>query len=396
MTTPLIYAEDAAGQGLRGLLIYASTFNTRARGDARHASQAQRVYRFKAVGENAGTVKRLMEQAAVDLGCVAVWAVPGHEAGAVGHLQRLFGTTIKRTRTTERRKYNHKAPVDVGSLEFPPPPAAGGRVLLVDDVATSGATLLAIRDHLAGLGIEAVPLVLGLNWRLLPKGFDSAPLDAQWHRAAIEARGPQWGSDAERKRAEHKAASGITRRAVQDPERRARLERDPAAWLRHYLGTAFPLPWGKVHRDMIAAAVRAIRKGCGMAVAAPRGTGKSTILWGVALWALLSGAARFPVVAGYSHAAARRMLRKWLLSLADNEAIQADYPEATQPFEVSTHANRLKSLTWADNGHPCGADVRSGDGALMLPDGLGALRPLRMSGPKTRTWHVLKKVIFLS
>jgi hypothetical protein len=379
-TTSLIYAEDAAGLGLRGLLIYASTYNTRARGDAKHAAQAQRVYRFKKVGENAGTFKRLIEQAAVDLDCAAVWAIPGHKAGDVGHLQRLFGETIRRARTTERRKYNHKAPVDVMSMEFPPPLAAGARVLLVDDVATTGKTLLTIRDHLAEMGIEAVPLVLGLNWRLLPKGFDSAPLDAQWSRAAVEAHGPQWGSDAERKRAEHKAASGIVRRPVGDPARRARLERDPAAWLRHYLKTAYPLPWGQVHLDMIEAAVRAIRKGCGMTVAAPRGTGKSTVLWGVALWAILSGACRFPVVAGYSHAAARRMLRKWLLSLADNEAIQADYPDATQPFEISTHANRLKSLMWENNGHPCGADVRSMDGALMLPDGLGALGAVSIGG----------------
>ena len=34
-------------------------------------------------------------------------------------------------------------------------------VLLVDDVTTTGATLVAIREHLAGQGVETVPLALG-------------------------------------------------------------------------------------------------------------------------------------------------------------------------------------------------------------------------------------------
>ena len=176
------------------------------------------------------------------------------------------------------------------------------------------------------------------------------------------------------------AATMIVRRPIADPERRRRLEANPRAWLRWYLAAAFPLPWGPVHRDMIRAAVRAIRTGAGMAVAAPRGTGKSTVLWGVALWALLSGACRFPVVAGWSHAAARRALRKWLQALADNERIRADYPEACQPFEIATHANRLKALAWADTGNACGADVRTMDGALCLPDGLGALGAVSIAG----------------
>lgn len=172
----------------------------------------------------------------------------------------------------------------------------------------------------------------------------------------------------------------IIRRPVANPASRARLERRPEAWLRHYLKSAFPLPWGKVHIDMIRAAVRAIHTGAGMVVAAPRGTGKSTVLWGVALWAILSGACRFPVVAGWSHAAARRALRKWLSTLASNAELAADYPGAAQPFEVATHSNRLKSLAWSDTGRPCGADVRMMDGVLCLPDGIGALGAVSIAG----------------
>jgi hypothetical protein len=365
--------------GIRGLLPYRSTFRLRAMGDKRGALAAQRVFRFKKSGESAAVWQRLIEAAAADLGCVAVWAVPGHEAGAVGHLQGLFGETIRRTRTTEPRKYGHAAPVDVASMEFPTPPASGGRVLLVDDVATTGATLTAIRDHLAGLGVEAVPLALGLNWRLLPKGFDVAALDAQWERAAAEAQAPATDRN-ERRHERRKASALIERRKCADPARRARLERDPDGWLKWYCAAAFPLPFGDVHKRIIDAAVRAIRTGAGMACAAPRGTGKTSVLWGVALWAILSGACRFPVVAGWSHGAARRMLKKWLSALADNARLQADYPEVTGPFESSTHSNRLRGVGWVDIGEPCGADVQQSSGTIVLPDGHGALGAVSISG----------------
>ncbi len=184
----------------------------------------------------------------------------------------------------------------------------------------------------------------------------------------------------DRRRDKRRAFGAIVPRECADPVRRKRLEQNPAEWLKHYLGTAYPLAWGQVHLDMIDAAVRAIRTGAGMAVAAPRGTGKSSVLWGVALWSILSGACRFPVVAGWSHQAAKRALRKWLSTLAECTAIQADYPKMTQPFEASTHSNRLRGMAWSDTGAECGADARTMDGVLVLPDGRGALGVVSIGG----------------
>lgn len=189
---------------------------------------------------------------------------------------------------------------------------------------------------------------------------------------------PERQNELRRKR--RKASSLLERRPVANLSRRKRLERDPAAWLRWYLAAAFPLPFGKVHKDIIGAAVRAIATGAGMAVAAPRGTGKTSVLFGVALWALLSGQCRFPVVAGWSHQAARRMLRKWIAALAENERLQADYPDACAPFELSTHANRLKGCGWEDTGELCGADVQTMTGTIVLPDSIGALGAVSISG----------------
>jgi hypothetical protein len=372
----VIFAESQSG--IKGLLPYRSTYRLRAHGDKRGALAAQRCYRFKQKGESDDVWRRLIETAVRDLDCGEIWTVPPHDPSTESHLQRLFGMTIRRTRSVQRRKYGHKAPVEIASMAFPEPPADGRPVLLVDDIATTGATLTAIRDHLAGLGVECIPLALGLNWRLC-RGCDEDGLSAQWEAAKAEVHCPARDAN-ERRRDRRKASSMIERRECADPDRRARLERDPAGWLRWYLSAAFPLPWGQVHRDMIGAAVRSIQTGAGMCCAAPRGTGKSSVLAGVALWAVLSGACRFPVVAGWSHQAARRMLRKWLSSLADNERLHADYPEICGPFEVSTHANRLKGMAWEDSGDLCGADVRVMDGALVLPDGRGALGAVSISG----------------
>lgn len=184
----------------------------------------------------------------------------------------------------------------------------------------------------------------------------------------------------ERRRERRAAASLIERKPCADPVRREKLERDPAAWLQWYLATAFPLPFGNVHRDIIKAASRAIRTGAGMACAAPRGTGKSTLLWGVALWALLSGQCRFPVVAGWSHTASKRMLKRWLTALAENDRLAADYPDETTPFQSSTHSNKLRGTAWTDTGEVCGADVQTMSGTLTLPDSLGALGAISISG----------------
>lgn len=184
----------------------------------------------------------------------------------------------------------------------------------------------------------------------------------------------------ESRRRRRAAGSLVERRKPANKARRAGLEAAPADWLRWYLAPAFPLPWGDVHLQMIESAARAIETGAGMVCAAPRGTGKSTVLWGVALWALLSGRCRFPVVAGWSHVAARRMLKKWVGALAEMPRLAADYPEATAPFEESTHSNRLKHMGWADTGEPCGADVQQGGGTVVLPSMLGALGAVSISG----------------
>jgi hypothetical protein len=165
----------------------------------------------------------------------------------------------------------------------------------------------------------------------------------------------------------------IERRLCADPKRRKRLEKKPADWLRHYMRAAFPMPFSDGHLQMIDGALQSARTGTGVAVAGPRGEGKTTILRGVCLFLVATGQARFPVLAGWTHKSATEGFRVWLRMLHSSKEFRADYPEFTQPFEQALHPARIKRLMWADNEDACGADLRTVDRCIVLPDSRGAI-----------------------
>jgi hypothetical protein len=189
----------------------------------------------------------------------------------------------------------------------------------------------------------------------------------------------------------------IVRREPLNPLLRRKLEKKPEKWLKYYLEEDFPLPWGNTHKKIIKSAVKAIKSGTSMVVAAPRGDGKTTVLSGMALWAVFTKQVEYPLVVGYTGAAAKRLHRKWLLALSGNPRLQEDYPEITQPFEKAV-SRGIAHLTWLlddpnkkagpgtdSDGNPrCGADIRVMEGAIVLPDGLGALGALSIGARNLR------------
>jgi len=180
----------------------------------------------------------------------------------------------------------------------------------------------------------------------------------------------------DRQRANERA---IDRRKCADPRRRKRLEKSPCDWLRHYMPAAFPLKWSAGHRAIIDGAVQAAKSGTGEAVAAPRGEGKTTLLRAMSLYLMAIKVVRFPVMAGWTHKAAGEAYRLWLRMLHSSPEFCADYPELTQPFEESIHAARLRSMWWRD-GDACGAEVRSTDRSIVLPDSIGAIAAASVQG----------------
>ena len=154
---------------------------------------------------------------------------------------------------------------------------------------------------------------------------------------------------------------------------------DDEGWLRTYLPEAFFLPFGQVHRDIIAAFRAAMRTGGHLAIAAPRGTGKSALVNGLTLKALLEGEVAFPVVIPWDDRAKRRAFRLWSAALCFNARIHRDYPEASRPFRESRGSpNKLAALTM--DGEPTGARLGISEGIIILPHGLGAIGSATING----------------
>jgi hypothetical protein len=146
------------------------------------------------------------------------------------------------------------------------------------------------------------------------------------------------------------------------------MEKDVEKWLRYYLPERFPLPFGDGHKKIISAAVRAREQGTSITVAAPRAEGKTSILWGICLYWVLTGRGRFPIMLGWTHTASKEAILQWLNALSTNERLREAYPCVCEVFAESTAGLRLKSLTRELGAEPVGADVRKGDGVIVLPD----------------------------
>lgn len=128
---------------------------------------ARRVYCFKRHGIGRSWVGNAIEQARVENRCDSVLIVPGSTPEET-RLQMLFGAQIKRVKEVSRRKCNNKCelPEDYGdSLFFKA--EREQKVLLVDDVCTTGRTLRWFRKYLEGYGYESVMFCLGLNVKML-------------------------------------------------------------------------------------------------------------------------------------------------------------------------------------------------------------------------------------
>jgi hypothetical protein len=159
------------------------------------------------------------------------------------------------------------------------------------------------------------------------------------------------------------------------------LEKDPPKWLRHYLAGAFPKPFGDVHLEMLRTADAVLKSGGKGVNVAPRGTGKSTLFWGLTLFLILSGREPFPAYLPWMHKDVSKALRFWKNALCFNPRLAEDYPEYCDPFQAARGSSqKCKTLLWDDTHLPTGAELLLSVGMIVFPDGLGVIGSSTVNG----------------
>ena len=76
-----------------------------------------------------------------------------------------------------------------------------------------------------------------------------------------------------------------------------------------YFPEVYTLPFGPPHFQIIESAEYAIEHGTSTAVAAPRSTGKTAVLWGVNIKAVVTGKKHFPVQLPWESRGVKQALR---------------------------------------------------------------------------------------
>ena len=173
----------------------------------------------------------------------------------------------------------------------------------------------------------------------------------------------------------------MPRRSCADPERRARLEADPQAWLVWYLAGTYTRPFERPHREIVAGVMQAHETHGRFVVAAERGIGKSAILWGMILYLAMTGRQIFPVCVPWADGNLKKAFSWWKRQLCFEDKLDADYPEYTAPFRHAKGVpQRVMTTTWEDTHDMTGARLAVGEGIIVFPDSLGCMGGSTING----------------
>ncbi len=109
----------------------------------------------------------------------------------------------------------------------------------------------------------------------------------------------------------------------------------------------FALDFSADHDKAIAKMERAILEGEQFALAMPRGSGKTTLIVGCVIWAILNGHKRYVSLIGADKKAASKLLSAIKVQLETNSHLLRLYPDAVYPVRcLERVANRCKGQHW--------------------------------------------------
>ncbi len=117
-----------------------------------------------------------------------------------------------------------------------------------------------------------------------------------------------------------------------DRRRRNRCEKDVFLFLKTYWPVKYRNPWTEDQEEMIGAVMAGIRYGRDQAIAGPRSGGKTAIVEGVIVYALLLGLIKFPIIVAATGPKANEIFSNIKKMFERSELLAADYPEIVYPI----------------------------------------------------------------
>lgn len=147
--------------------------------------------------------------------------------------------------------------------------------------------------------------------------------------------------------------------AIVNVKRRAACEKNLKLFCKTYFSEVFCLAFSKTHKYVINRLQHTAIKGDQMALAMPRGSGKTSIMSVAAIWAILYGYQKFIVIIGSSSSRAMELMEDIKIWIETNELLFEDFPEVCYPIrklERITHRQRGQKhqgkptrIDWAGN-----------------------------------------------
>ena len=153
-------------------------------------------------------------------------------------------------------------------------------------------------------------------------------------------------------------------RPVADPARRERGRRSLRAFCLEYFPARFKMPFAALHHPAIERMERCTDEGGLFACAMPRATGKTSLGEVAVIRAVLYGLRRFVVLIAATGQLAKRRLKQILKEFAQNDQLNADFPEVCQLIRALDRLHQRAAGQLLD-GKPTGIEITAE--GIILP-----------------------------
>lgn len=130
------------------------------------------------------------------------------------------------------------------------------------------------------------------------------------------------------------AARDVDVRTCADPQRRESCRLNFRLFCETYFKTVFPLAWSDDHLKALWKIERAVLQGALFALAMPRGSGKTSMVFVAAIWANVYGHQQFTCIIGATEPKAEGILLNIKKSLQFNDLLASDFPEICDPIRA--------------------------------------------------------------